>query len=212
MNGSHPIERCEEVTGAVLHAVFNALGGTGRRSGGHAAEAQHGHRRGGVPRSGLGGGGRDRDVAVLAAACSRRGAGDRLSVGRPGRTTGDPALGCDQPAAPVEALDDQLLIRAGAAGSGAGGVARTRRESGRRPGGDLPACAAATAPPVSEPTQSRWKMARWKPVVRIAASGATIELDHRSDPPGQFSVSRRGAAFGLRRRSWRTCCRTRNGR
>jgi fructose-bisphosphate aldolase, class I len=25
MNGSHPIERCEEVTGAVLHAVFNAL-------------------------------------------------------------------------------------------------------------------------------------------------------------------------------------------
>src|SRR5215208_4130944 len=25
MNGSHPIERCEEVTGAVLHAVFNGL-------------------------------------------------------------------------------------------------------------------------------------------------------------------------------------------
>jgi fructose-bisphosphate aldolase class I len=25
MNGSHPIERCEEVTDAVLHAVFNAL-------------------------------------------------------------------------------------------------------------------------------------------------------------------------------------------
>jgi fructose-bisphosphate aldolase, class I len=25
MDGSHPIERCEEVTGAVLHAVFNAL-------------------------------------------------------------------------------------------------------------------------------------------------------------------------------------------
>jgi hypothetical protein len=25
MDGSHPIERCEEVTGVVLHAVFNAL-------------------------------------------------------------------------------------------------------------------------------------------------------------------------------------------
>jgi fructose-bisphosphate aldolase class I len=25
MNGSHPIERCEEVTGTVLHAVFNTL-------------------------------------------------------------------------------------------------------------------------------------------------------------------------------------------
>ena len=74
MNGSHSIERCEEVTGAVLHAVFNALAEQRVALGGHAAEAQHGHRRGGVPRSGLGGGGRDRDVAVLAAACSRRGA------------------------------------------------------------------------------------------------------------------------------------------
>ena len=45
MDGSHTIERCEAVTGAVLHAVFSALHDQRRLAGAHAAETQHGHRR-----------------------------------------------------------------------------------------------------------------------------------------------------------------------
>ena len=44
MDGAHTIERCEEVTGDVLHAVFDELfdqTGAARR---HAAQAEHGHR------------------------------------------------------------------------------------------------------------------------------------------------------------------------
>ena len=71
----HTIERCEEVTGSVLHAVFNALCGAARLAGGHAAEAEHGHRRIAVFRRCVGAGSGDGDAAVPAPACSGRGAG-----------------------------------------------------------------------------------------------------------------------------------------
>ena len=45
MDGSHTIERCEQVTGDVLHAVFHALFEQGVALEGHAAQAQHGARR-----------------------------------------------------------------------------------------------------------------------------------------------------------------------
>ena len=44
MDGSHDIERCEEVTGVVLHHVFHALFDQRVALEGHAAQAQHGHR------------------------------------------------------------------------------------------------------------------------------------------------------------------------
>ena len=42
MDGSHGIERCEDVTGCVLDAVFHAPARAGCRAGMHAAQAQHG--------------------------------------------------------------------------------------------------------------------------------------------------------------------------
>ena len=66
MDGSHSIERCEEVTGTVLHAVFGALDQQPGLAGANAAEAQPGHRRQGVSPSGRRAGRRDRYTALLA--------------------------------------------------------------------------------------------------------------------------------------------------
>ena len=123
MDGSHTIERCEEVTGIVLHAVFHALFEQGVALEGDAAQAQHGHRRQGVRPSGFCGGGRDRDIALLAPARACRRARHRVPVGRPKRTPGDRPSERNQPAAGPEALEDQLLLRAGASRSGARGLA-----------------------------------------------------------------------------------------
>ena len=57
-------------------------------------------------------------------ACGR--ARYRISVGRPKRTPSDRSSECDQPAARLEALEDQLLLRSGPSKSGCGGLAWTR--------------------------------------------------------------------------------------
>ena len=138
MNGAHSIERCEEVTGTVLHAVFHALFEQGVSLGVHAAQAQHGHRGQGVPPSGFRAGGRERDAPLPAPACARGGAWHRVPVGRPDGSGGHRASERDQPPAGAQALEDQLLLRARAPGCGAGGVARAGREPEGRPAGPAP--------------------------------------------------------------------------
>ena len=81
MDGSHSIERCEEVTGMVLHAFSMPLRARCRARR-NAAQAQHGSRRQGVRPPGLRGGGRDRDTTLLAPARAGRGAWHRVPVGR----------------------------------------------------------------------------------------------------------------------------------
>jgi len=122
MDGSHTIERCEEVTGAVLHAVFNALFDQSvtiermllkpniRR--GQAMHASARCREGG-----------NGDVALLTSARAYRGSWHRVPVGRAKRTACDCTSERNQPAARPEALENQLLLRPGASGSGSGGLA-----------------------------------------------------------------------------------------
>ena len=50
MDGEHPLERCEEVTNAVLESVFAHLFAARSRPRGHAAQAQYGRRRARSPR------------------------------------------------------------------------------------------------------------------------------------------------------------------
>ena len=135
MDGSHTIERCEEVTGDVLHAVFRALFEQGCRARRDAAQTQHGHRRQGVFASSRRGGGRDRDVALLAPARACCGAWHRVPIRWPKRTPCDRPSERNQPAAGPEALEDQFLLRTSASGSGAGGMAWAGREPGGWPAG-----------------------------------------------------------------------------
>ena len=135
MDGAHTIERCEEVTGAVLHAVFHALFEQGVSLEVDAAQAQHGHRGQGLRAAGLGAGGRDGDAPLPAPARARGGARHRVPVGRPEGPAGHRASERDQPAAGAQALEDQLLLRACAPGRRHGGVARAGREPEGRPAG-----------------------------------------------------------------------------
>ena len=127
MYGAHAIERCEEVTGMVLHAVFHALFEQEDRIEVHVAQAQYGHRGQRLLAAGFGAGGRDCDAPLLAPARARGGAWDRVPVGRPNGSAGHRASERDQPPAGAQALEDQLLLRARASGCGAGGVARAER-------------------------------------------------------------------------------------
>ena len=122
---------------AWFSTLFSTRSRAGRRARGDAAQAQHGSSPARSAPPGLGGGGRDRDVALLAPACSRRGAGDRLPLRRPDEPAGDRSSERDQSAAGPETLEDQFLLRAGASGSGAGGLAWTRRELAGRPASSL---------------------------------------------------------------------------
>ena len=137
MDGSHTIERCEEVTAVVLHAVFHALFEQGVALEGMLLKpnmvlaGKECDRQASVEEVAT------RDVALLAPARACRRAWHRIPVGRPKRTPRDRASERDQPAARPEAVEDQLLLRAGASGSGSGGVAWAGRESGGRPAGPL---------------------------------------------------------------------------
>ena len=137
MDGPHTIERCEEVTGAVLHAVFHALFEQGVATDGILLKP-NGHRRQGVHPSGLGGGGRGRDIALFSPARACRGAWHRVPVGRPACAPGDRPSERNQSAPDPEALEGQFLLRAGTSGSSARGLAGARRELRGRPASPLP--------------------------------------------------------------------------
>ncbi len=135
MDGSHTIERCEEVTGHVLHAVFDALfeqkvslEGMLLKpnmviSGNRVRHA--GHRRRGRPRHG----------PLSPASCAGRRPRHRVPVGRPGSPRGDDAPERDQSGRGTEAVEAQLLLRARAAGRSAQRLARTAGEPRSRTAG-----------------------------------------------------------------------------
>jgi hypothetical protein len=126
--GPHTIERCEEVTGMVLHAVFHALFEQGSRSRGCCSSPR--------PPS-LCGGGRHLDLVLFAPTRACRGAWHRFPVGRPKRPPGDRPSERNKPAVRAEALEGEFLLRAGALGSGSRGLAWAGRESGGWPEGSL---------------------------------------------------------------------------
>ena len=80
MDGDHSIERCEEVTGAVLHAVFGALWEQGVVLEVHVAQAQYGVARQGVFPPRLGAGGGNRHSPLLPPARAGGSAGDSVPV------------------------------------------------------------------------------------------------------------------------------------
>ncbi len=135
MDGSHSIERCEEVTSMVLHAVFQAL--FEQRI---SLESMLLKPNMVVPGKASSRPASVQDVATATLRCLRRtraggGARHRVPVGRSERPAGDRPSERDQSAARAQALEDQLLLRARPSGFRARGVARAGRESDNRPGG-----------------------------------------------------------------------------
>jgi fructose-bisphosphate aldolase class I len=132
MNGAHTIERCEEVTGTVLHAVFHALFEQGV-----SLESM-------LLKPSMVIAGKDcsrhasvQEVATATLRCLRRHVPAAVPVGWPEGSAGHCASERDQPAAGAQALEAQLFLRAGAPGSRAGGVARAERERESRATGVL---------------------------------------------------------------------------
>ncbi len=82
MDGSHTIERCEEVTSWVLHTVFDALFEQCVRLEGMLSETQHGDRRKSLSQAGLRAGGRNGHVALFAPSCAGGGSRHRVLVRR----------------------------------------------------------------------------------------------------------------------------------
>jgi fructose-bisphosphate aldolase, class I len=125
MDGPHSIERCEQVTGLVLHAVFRALFEQGVAPEGMLLKP---------------------NMVIAGKECSRQAAVEEVATATlrclrrhvPVRTPCDRSSERNQPAAGPEALEDQFFLRASASGSGAGGMAWAGREPGGRPAGLFP--------------------------------------------------------------------------
>ena len=141
MDGSHSIERCEEVTGAVLQAVFFRAPRSAGPAGAHAAEAQHGHCRQSLAASGISSGSRYRHTALLASPRPCGSAGHRVPIWRPGRSARHGPFGRNQSTPLDQAMEDQFFLRPRASGPRAGDVVWPRRELS---GG--PASAVSTRP------------------------------------------------------------------
>ena len=125
MDGSHTIERCEQVTGNILQAVFHALFEQGVTLEA-TAQAQHGPCRQELQSASFRPGGRDGDIALLAAARACCRAWHRFPVGRSKRAPSNGPSECNQPASWPETLENQLLLRTGTSGSGSRGLAWER--------------------------------------------------------------------------------------
>ena len=119
MNGAHTIERCEEVTGTVLHAVFHALFEQGVSLEGMLLKPSMVIAGKECPRQAS-----VQEVATATLRCLRRHVPAAvpgivfLSGGQNG-PAGHRASERDQPPAGAQALEDQLLLRACAPGCGA---------------------------------------------------------------------------------------------
>jgi fructose-bisphosphate aldolase, class I len=152
MDGSHSIERCEEVTGTVLHAVFGALDQqrvwlermllkpnmviAGKECP-HQAGVQD-----------------VRYAALLASQRARGSTGHRILVGRSGGSGGYCPSECNQPPARAQTMEDQFLLWARTPGSRPRDVAWQGREPGGRPASFIP------AGPVQQCRQSREALRR----------------------------------------------------
>ena len=139
MDGSHTIERCEEVTGVVLHAVFDALFEQGVALEGMLLKPNMVLAGKECPRQAS-----VEEVATATLRCLRRHVPAAvpgivfLSGGQNARLATIHLNAINQLPDP-KALEAQLLLRTGASGSGAGGLAWARREFAGRPAGPLPA-------------------------------------------------------------------------
>ena len=110
MDGSHTIERCEEVTGAVLHAVFNALlirGSLSRACCSGRTWSSRGRNAPSRPRSRRS----RRHTAVSSPTCAGGRTRNRVPVRRQDHLA-PPASERDQSARGTEALEAQFFIRA----------------------------------------------------------------------------------------------------
>ena len=176
MDGSHSIERCEEVTGTVHHAVFSCALRTGGLAGEHAAQAQHGHCRQGVSSPSPGPGRRSRYAALLASARARCGARHRVLSGGQEDRVATVSPECNQPPARAQTMEDQFFLWAHAPGSRAGGVAWPRRERGGRAASLVPKGPLQRRGQSREVHGSDGGDAHGVPAVRrIAASGARTD-------------------------------------
>ena len=126
MDGSHTIERCEEVTSSVLHAVFDALFEQCVRLEGMLLKPNMVIAGKVCPKQAS-----VQEVATATLRCLRRHVPAAvpgivfLSGGQPS-IDGDRASRCHQSPERTETLDDQFFIRPRPAGRGAGGLARTK--------------------------------------------------------------------------------------
>jgi fructose-bisphosphate aldolase, class I len=126
MDGEHSIERCEEVTGAVLHTVFGALGEQG-------VLLEHmllkpnmvmpGKESVFPPRLGAGGG--NRHPPLLPPACAGGRTGDRVPLRWSGGACCHGPPKRNQSPARSQTVDDHFFLWARTPGSSAGGVARS---------------------------------------------------------------------------------------
>ncbi len=137
MDGSHTIERCEEVTGVVLHAVFDALFEQGVVLEAMLLKPNMVIAGKECPRQAS-----MNEVATATLRCLRRHVPAAvpgivfLSGGQSARLATAHLNAINRLPGP-EAVEGQLLLRAGASGSGAAGVAWARRESRGWPAGPL---------------------------------------------------------------------------
>ena len=105
MDGDHSIERCEEVTGSVLHAVFGALWEQRVVLEGMLLKPNMVVPGKELPPR-IGAGGRDRHAPLLAPARTGGSAGDRVPVWRSGGTGCNSPSERNQPAAGCQALEE----------------------------------------------------------------------------------------------------------
>ena len=127
MDGAHTIGSCEEVTGNVLHPVFNALfaEGVSRR---HAAQAQHGYLGYKVRRATFCQRSCARHSALSQPPCAGRGARYCFLIGRPESPRCHRASECNQSARGAKALAAQFFLWASVAGRSAQGLAWKERK------------------------------------------------------------------------------------
>ena len=130
MDGTHSIDRCEDVTCEVLHAVFHALFEQGVALEGMLLKPNMVVPARSVPASRREGG-RDRYIALLAPACAGRGAGHRVPIRWPEARVATVHLNAINRLPGPETLENHFLLRPSASGPGAGGMAW----SGRKPEG-----------------------------------------------------------------------------
>ena len=111
------IERCEEVTSSVLHAVFHALFEQCVGLEGMLLKPNMVIAGKDCPKKASVRGGCNGDVALFAPSCAGGGSRHCISVGRAKRRPGDVSSECDQQARFAETVEDQFFLRASASGS-----------------------------------------------------------------------------------------------
>ena len=157
MDGSHTIERCEDVTSSILHAVFHALFEQCVGLEGMLLKPSMVIAGKDCPKKASVAGGCNGHVALLAPSCAGGGSRHCISVGRAKRRPGDVSSECDQQARSAETVEDQFFLRAGASGSRDRSLAWQAREPESRTASVPTTGRNVTAQPPSANTPAPWK-------------------------------------------------------